>query len=264
MATRYSVEEINKMKLPDCKKLLLEYVSELREYDEILGEYDNDGEDAGNRPLTMMRMFAAGMEKMKVLQTKVDNMTSSYEETKTQNQEHEKIKDTLELQQSMVESLDRKTRESHIIITGVKEDQPLEEAGTDEEKCKKILTTIGCTEEGDSVKSVLRLGKSDNKKRPLLVVGKDVAWRNKIIDNTEKLKTAGVTYKEVFIKKDVHPAVRREWWRLHSTKEREEGRPENVGHKISIDYKRRVVLRDDVVIDKWSPTNNFPSRGPRS
>ncbi len=211
-----------------------------------------------------MRMFVAGMEKMKTIQTKLDSMESSYEQTKTQNQEHEKIKDTLDLQQSMVENLDRKTRESHIIITGVKEDQALEEAVTDEDKCKKILTTIGCPEEGNSVKSVQRLGKSDNKKIPLLVLGKDVVWSNKIIDNAEKLKKAGVTYKEVFIKKDVHPAVRREWWRLHTTKEREEGRPENVGHAITIDYKRRVVLRDDVVIDKWSPTNNFQSRGPRT
>ena len=46
-------------------------------------------------------------------------------------------------------------------------------------------------------------------------------------------------------------------------KEEEEKRPENVGNKITIDYKRRVVMKDDVVIDSWSPNNHFQPRGPR-
>ena len=263
MAARYTDDEIKAMKLNDCKKLLLDYVSELRQYDELLGEFDN-GEDAANGPLKMMRMFAAGVEQIKSLQGKVQAIENANAERKTQSEEHVKIKDTLELQQSMVENLDRKNRESHIIITGVQEDQPLDGSNNDDDKCKKILEKIGCAEDASSVKSVRRLGKADNKKRPMLVVGTSVEWRNKVMDNANKLKTSGNTYKEIIIKKDVHPAVRREWWRLHTTKESEEKRPENVGHKISIDYMRRVVLRDDVVIDQWSPNNHFVNRGPRS
>ena len=128
-----------------------------------------------------------------------------------QSQEHVKIKYTLELQQSMVENLDRKNRESHIIITGVLEDQSLDGSDNDDDKCKKILDKIGCSEDAGAVKSVRRLGKAENKKRPMLVVGTNVEWRNKVIDNAKKLKTTGNTYKDIIIKKYVHPAVRREW-----------------------------------------------------
>ena len=138
--------------------MLLEYVNELRQYDELLGEFDNEGDEAGNDPLKMMRMFAAEMEHVKALQGRVYTIETAYKEIETHNKEHMKIKDTLELQQSMVENLDRRNRESHIIITGIKEDQPLDGSETDEDKCKKILDTIGCAEHAGSVKSVLRLG----------------------------------------------------------------------------------------------------------
>jgi hypothetical protein len=263
MASRYSDEEINKLKLIDAKKLLVEYVNELRQYDEILGEYDNDGEDTGNGPLKMMRLFIAGMEKMKALELKMNAYENESADAKSQKMEHVKIKETLGLQQSMVESLDRKNRETNVIITGVKEDQSLDGADNDEEKCKKILDKMGCSNDSALIKSVSRLGKADNKKRPILIVGSGIEWRNRLVEKSKELKTAGNQYKEIYVKKDVHPAVRREWWRLHTVKEEEEKRPENVGHQIKIDYIRRVVLKDDVIIDSWSPNNNFQPRGPR-
>ena len=116
MASRYTDEEINKIKLIDAKKLLIEYVTELRQYDEILGEYDGDGEDAGSGPLKMMRLFIAGMEKMKALETRMSTYESESESAKSQKVEHVKIKETLELQQSIVESLNRKNRESYVLL----------------------------------------------------------------------------------------------------------------------------------------------------
>ena len=71
-----------------------------------------------------------------------------------------------------------------------------------------------------------------------------------------------MVYKDIYIKKDLHPAVRREWGRLHEVKATEQNRPENAGCQIVLD-SRREVTRDGVVIDKWSP-NNFVNRGPRS
>ena len=263
MASRYTDEEINKIKLIDAKKLLIEYVTELRQYDEILGEYDGDGEDAGSGPLKMMRLFIAGMEKMKALETRMSTYEGENNAIKSQKVEHVKIKKTLELQQSMVESIDRKNRESNIIITGVKEDESLDGADNDEEKCKKILNKLGCPDDAALIKSVSRLGKADTKKRPILIVGNGIEWRNRIVEKSKDLKQAGDQYKVIYVKKDVHPAVRREWWRLHTVKEEEEKRPENVGNKITIDYKRRVVMKDDVVIDSLSPNNHFQPRGPR-
>ena len=71
MASRCTDDEIKVMKLADCKKLLLDYVIELRQYDELLGEFDDGAEDIDG-PLKMMRMFAAGVKQMQALQGKVE------------------------------------------------------------------------------------------------------------------------------------------------------------------------------------------------
>ena len=261
---RYSEEEIKVLKLSDCRKLLLDYVTELRQYDEILGDFkhDNDGDDETQGSVNVMRLFIAGMEEMKTMKTNMEKMNADYDEVKTLKKEHDTLKETVTLQQSMIETLDRKNRETHIVITGVKEDEVLEGADTDNDKCKKVLEIMGCQDSVTGIKSIQRLGKAENKRRPMLIVGSGIGWRDKVLEKSKELKNKGVAYKEIYVKKDVHPAVRREWWRLHNTKEEEQKRPENQGCTITIDYKRRVVLRDDVIIDKWSPSN-FANRGPK-
>ena len=56
---------------------------------------------------------------------------------------------------------------------------------------------------------------------------------------------------KVYIKKDQHPSVRKEWGRLHSVLKEEKAKAENVGCSITIDPRKREVLKDGVVIDQW-------------
>ena len=106
-----------------------------------------------------------------------------------------------------------------------------------------------------TVRSHQRLGRTvrSDKQRPILIKVESKALRDKLLDNTKKLKDAPEAYKKVYIKKDSHPEVRKEWARLKAVQEQEKNKPENVGHNIRIDYKRRIVYKDDVIIDKWRP-----------
>ena len=67
------------------------------------------------------------------------------------------------------------------------------------------------------------------------------------------LKTAGDNVKTIFIKKDVHPRVRKEWQRLRDVERAEKEKPENVGCVIRLDPRERKVYKDREVIDSWSP-----------
>ena len=55
----------------------------------------------------------------------------------------------------------------------------------------------------------------------------------------------------MFIKKDQHPFVRREWGRLHAVMKEEKAKPENASCTINIDPKTCGVLKDGIVIDQW-------------
>ena len=61
------------------------------------------------------------------------------------------------------------------------------------------------------------------------------------------------SYKKIYIKKDTHPGVRREWKRLKDAEEEEKKKATNVGCNIRLDYKERVLYRDNVIIDRWQP-----------
>ena len=58
----------------------------------------------------------------------------------------------------------------------------------------------------------------------------------------------------IYVKKDLHPATRKEWKRLRDVVAAEKAKPVNQGCAITLDYKSRQVTRDGVVIDKWRPT----------
>ncbi len=78
--------------------------------------------------------------------------------------------------------------------------------------------------------------------------------RRVILQKTRKLKDAGEPYSRIYVKKDLHAAVRREWKRLREAKKTEAEKPENEHCNITLDTERRVLLRDGIIIDRWSPT----------
>lgn len=157
-------------------------------------------------------------------------------------------------QQLFLEILDKKDRKQNIVITGVPED-PDELGNTDNEKIEKVLQAAGCTEVSRRQEwDVKRLGKpNETIRRPLLIVVTDQKERDSILEKAKNLKNAGNQMSRIYIRKDVHPAVRRENARLRKRERDEKEKPENIGVNIKYDWKERVLLRDGEIIDRFSP-----------
>lgn len=155
-------------------------------------------------------------------------------------------------QQQFLEQIDRKERETNIVVLGVPdEEEALEGATCDDDKLHKIWQVIGAN---TTIRSHRRLGKRESgsvRQRPILVMVNCKDDRDNTLAKASELKRRGAPYDKVFIKKDVHPAVRREWKRLRDVVVTETERPENQGCNIRLDPKERKVYRDEVVIDQW-------------
>ena len=163
--------------------------------------------------------------------------------------------DIIAKQQRFLESLDRKERECNLILLGVPEEhESLDGATTDRAKVDKVWEAARAT---CRVTSVRRLGKprdagQGQRKRPILVTVASREDRDATLDVAKHLKAAGGLYKNVYIKKDLHPSVREEWRRLREVKKAERDRPENVGCNIRLNVRERQLYKDGVVIDRWS------------
>lgn len=153
-------------------------------------------------------------------------------------------------QQLFLENIDRKERERNLVVLGVPDDhEGLDGATSDEAKLQKIWAVI---DDSTVIRSHRRLGQHNSRKRPILVVVESKDERDNVLGKTRKLKDQGAPYDKIYIKKDVHPAVRREWKRLHDAKKTETERPENQGCNIHLDTKERKLYRNGVEIDKWN------------
>ena len=76
--------------------------------------------------------------------------------------------------------------------------------------------------------------------------------RHKLKDNHE--------YSRVFIKRDQHPLIRKEWNRLREFAKKEKVAPINVGCLIKVDYEKKAVTRDgESICEFQSP---FQDAGP--
>ena len=176
-------------------------------------------------------------------------INKKFEELQTQVNKQAEI---LAKQQRYLQILDRKERENNLIITGVPdENESLDGATTEEDKLKKIWSKVGVRVE---MQSHRRLGRRDdgNSRRAILVTLAGKSIRDKILETTNQLKNAGEDYKRIYIKKDVHPSIRKEWKRLYDAERAEKERPENAGCVVRLDARERKLYRDGVVIDSWN------------
>ena len=128
----------------------------------------------------------------------------------------------------------------------------LDGAVTDTDKLEQVWEKVGvagvdCQHRRLGAVGVLTDGRRRN--RPLLLTFRDKDMRSRILANAKNLKTAGEKYAKIYVKKDVHPGVRREWQRLREAETKEKERPENVGHDIRLDTRQRKLYRDGVIID---------------
>lgn len=93
-----------------------------------------------------------------------------------------------------------------------------------------------------------------NRTRPILLVVESQERRNAILDKARNLKNEGPVFSRIYIKKDTHPAVRKELGRLRKREKEERDKPENQGVNIKYDNNERVLLRDGLIIDRYTPS----------
>ena len=218
------------------------------------------------------------LQDMKALQDEVKKLREEREEEKQERDQERQLlaglqtevvflRNTVAQQQSFIEFLEARDRQCNLVVTGVPEedDGDLDGAVDDVEKCKKVFERM--QEAGDQAEppdtpslwsdtiEVKRVGDTaEGKQRPIILKMSSKAERDAVLEVTKKLKEAGTDYKRIYVRKDIHPSVRKEWGRLRKMLKEEREKPTNQGANITLDYKSRVLLRNGMVIDRYSPT----------
>ena len=250
---KLSTAEINQMNKDTLKNTSKEIMVNL----EI--EVNTSNTQEGNAEIMVMlqqlleevkALRAEGKDQQQEMKALNDKVTQQGKDIDDLHKCNSNLIKAVEFNQQMFERMDNKERACNAIITGLMEENPLDGASTDEEKCDKIFEKIDLNIDGYQIK---RLGKKGQYPRPVLVLLKTPEQRKLLLGKAKKLKDADDTYKKIYIKKDTHPAIRKEWRRLKAAEKEEKEKPENVGCLIKIDYRRRVLLKDEMVIDKWNP-----------
>ena len=173
------------------------------------------------------------LEEIRSLQKQVDEIGNVKQELKDVKQEVNQLSSRLDeaykvitQQQLFLESMDGKERCRNMLIFGAAE-EPDDLGETDMEKVRKVITATGYAETFNPESWELkRLGKppaarDGTKKRPILVVVENGKIRNEILKGAKNLKTSDAPLSNVYLKKDLHPVVRKELGRLRR-REKEE------------------------------------------
>ena len=243
MARRPSITEINRMNKDTLKQTLLT----------ILNDLDQESQ-ADTSGLDIQPMLQAILDEVRQQRAERDALQARAD---VLAQENVTMRQALAQQQRFLEYLDAGRRASDIIMTGIPEDSLLrdgdDEAHTDEQKVALVLAKL---ESGRvETSSISRLGKNVvGRIRPIKMTLRDPKDRQGILANTAKLKQAGDNFRSIYVKRDMHPAFRKEWGRLREAEKRERERPENQGKEVTFDRAKRQVIVDGVVIDHFQPT----------
>ena len=133
-------------------------------------------------------------------------------------------------QQKFLEALDARERRRNLILYGLQEENNTLGLN-DIERVQTVLKAISLTDGFDPRSwEMRRLVNSDNRKKgPLWIAVDNQGVRNVILEKAKKLKETEENLSTVYIKKDLHPAVRREMARLREHKKRKKKKSEIVG-----------------------------------
>ena len=211
----------------------------------VLNNYTDDDDPSNALLLQEIRGLKKELEQIKTIKAEVSELSSKLDSAFA----------IINQQQMFMESMDARDRQKKIIMTGVPEGND-NLGDSDEGKIKTILNEVGYTEPFDiSNWEIRRLGREDaRRKRPILIVVEDQKKRNAILEKAKNLKDKAAPFGTIYMKKDVHPAVRKELGRLRKREREEREKPENQGVNILYDHQRRVLLRDGEVIDRYAPS----------
>lgn len=239
--------------LVDLRKLQRTQLKSINKDDIIDAILSAGDADIGPTSRLEERLSSIASELADLRQVITSSVTNTNKKLEDMQKELDKQADIITKQQLFLEQLDRKERETNVVVLGVPDEQEaLDGIINDEEKLKKIWEEIGAT---NQIQSYKRLGRNEargNRRRPILVTLASKSERDSILEKSPVLKERRTPYDKVYIKKDVHPAVRQEWKRLRDAAAAEKDRPENQGCNIRLDVKERKLYRDDTVIDKWN------------
>ena len=123
----------------------------------------------------------------------------------------------------------------------------------DANKIEEILKKMH--REDTQVEDLQRLGKpSANRSRVLIAKLQSKEARDRLLQSAPTLKSPGSGFERIFVKKDVHPLVRKEFNRLREVEKREKDKPENQGLTVQYDSGRREVIVNGRVVDYFRPS----------
>ena len=193
------------------------------------------------------------LNEIKDIRTERDCMKSGIDELKNEN---DSLREALMQHQRYLESIEAERRAGNVILTGVTEHDLIDGPNTprdDVDKVKLILGKIGVTNLG--IASVTRLGReaTGNRPRPIKVQLQEPSTRKNILEKAKQLKPLGGDFAKIYIKKDIHPLVRKELNRLRAVEKQEKDKPENMGRTVQYDHKQRCVLVDGTIVDRFKP-----------
>ena len=157
-------------------------------------------------------------------------------------------------QQRFMEEMDARSRRNNLIILGVPEESEESPLGLTDRH--RVLKVIQKTEGNVSLHmddlSVRRLGSNTSRSRPLLVTLGSHETCKEIVMNAKKLKDAS-DCASIFIRKDTHPTLRYEANRMRIRERNERANPENSNANIQYDRRKRVLMRNGIIIDRFRP-----------
>ena len=235
---KHSVTELNNMKKEELKQLVLN-----------LMEKTSAEPSQGENSEEIVPLLREILQEVQKGNTEKEEMKKTIDQLKTENS---KLSETLSMHQRYLEGLDAERRSNKVIAFNVPEN-PLKDgefvARTDAEKVKIVFGKIN---HGDvTTTQIRRLGQqSDDKTRPIEITLTDRTLRQDILNDAKKLKELPEPFSKMYLRKDIHPAVRKEWKRLRDAEAAEKMRPENAGKNVHLDFKNRVLKIDDIIIDR--------------
>ena len=254
---KLSVSDINQIIKDQLKKHLKDIIRDLNEEKSNPTPNILENEDSA----TIIKLLTSILDEVNNLRQEKIQFKKRIEYLENQTKT---LSEAVFQHQRFLEAIDSPKRSCNLIITGVPEDDdlvaeavdenPAERAVSEKDKVSLIFKKVE-QKESVNIVEVTRLGKkqggTNSRPRPLKVVTNNPQERKLVLDNTKKLKHAGQSFSKIFVKKHLHPIVRRELNRLRAVEREERNKPENAGKPVVYDRETRCLKVDGIVVDRF-------------